>query len=371
MAYLDNCGTIILDAILTDVGRRKMAQGNFDVRKFALGDDEVDYGLFIADEIYSSYLADNSHKMDRRILSQSVFEALDRPNAVITYGLHSFERNDLMYLPELKINYSGSVVQTRPEGITDAAWGPPAAQPHEQKAFARPYGGTRTDNGGIFYFAVNDETNTKLKDQFGGNTNYILENNQFSHTKVVIESGIDSSAITATPSSRDAFILGPGLLDMYYNVYADSRFFSYVLGPPSTAVFKNKADGTLLANFEPLEPAVRVSLPGVIDQYDTYVIQGAANRVFYTSTTPTDRNVSAIRGPRGGVVALGFNVINEMSGESTATRNKKYTIFGKTDQTLFGGSNKYDYIDSTIYVMGVTSGARIEVPLRIIRYAGT
>ena len=46
MAFLDNSGDIILDAVLTDVGRQKMAQGTFSIIKFALGDDEIDYSLY-------------------------------------------------------------------------------------------------------------------------------------------------------------------------------------------------------------------------------------------------------------------------------------------------------------------------------------
>jgi len=46
MAFLDNSGDIILDAVLTDVGRRRMAQGNFRITKFALGDDEIDYTTY-------------------------------------------------------------------------------------------------------------------------------------------------------------------------------------------------------------------------------------------------------------------------------------------------------------------------------------
>ena len=48
MAFLDNSGDIILDAVLTDVGRKRLAAGNgsFSVSKFALGDDEVDYSLY-------------------------------------------------------------------------------------------------------------------------------------------------------------------------------------------------------------------------------------------------------------------------------------------------------------------------------------
>ena len=45
MAFLDNSGDILLDAVLTDEGRRRLAMGDgsFRITKFALGDDEIDY----------------------------------------------------------------------------------------------------------------------------------------------------------------------------------------------------------------------------------------------------------------------------------------------------------------------------------------
>ena len=46
MAFLDSSGDIILDAVLTETGRRKMASGTFIIVKFALGDDEINYALF-------------------------------------------------------------------------------------------------------------------------------------------------------------------------------------------------------------------------------------------------------------------------------------------------------------------------------------
>ena len=46
MAFLKNDGDIILDAVLTDLGRRRMAEGNFRITKFGLGDDEIDYSLY-------------------------------------------------------------------------------------------------------------------------------------------------------------------------------------------------------------------------------------------------------------------------------------------------------------------------------------
>ena len=43
MGFLDNSGDIILDAVLTDTGRMRLAKGDgsFKIVKFALGDDEI------------------------------------------------------------------------------------------------------------------------------------------------------------------------------------------------------------------------------------------------------------------------------------------------------------------------------------------
>ena len=48
MGFLDNStNNLILDAVLTDVGRQFLARndGSFSIHKFALGDDEVNYGI--------------------------------------------------------------------------------------------------------------------------------------------------------------------------------------------------------------------------------------------------------------------------------------------------------------------------------------
>ena len=46
MAYLDNT-EITVDAILTKKGREKLATGEgLNISRFALGDDEIDYGLY-------------------------------------------------------------------------------------------------------------------------------------------------------------------------------------------------------------------------------------------------------------------------------------------------------------------------------------
>ena len=363
MSFLDNCGSIQLDAILTDLGRKRMAQGKFEVEKFALGDDEIDYALFRKDKISVAFSGDGSWDADRRILSQSCFEAFAETSAVINYGLTNFERNDILYLPVLRLNYSGSVL------VPDASV--TRTLPDEIPGFARP-------SRSVFHLSVNDETTTKLKNEFK-NMNYILESNNTTNTKVVVESGLDTDtaavatggAVVANKKNRETFILHAALLDSYYTVYADSRFFSQILGPPKSAEFRTGRGGALKENFTPLEFGTKVSLETVIDKFDVYILRGIPNHIYRPSGTFSDFNISAIRGPRGSVLALGFATLNELGGSSTATRDQKYTTFGKTDQTIFGGSNKYDYIDTTIYVAGMTSNARVQIPLRIIRYAGT
>ena len=49
MGFLDNStNNIIVDAVLTDLGREKLAAQQFDIAKFAFGDDEVDYAWWLA-----------------------------------------------------------------------------------------------------------------------------------------------------------------------------------------------------------------------------------------------------------------------------------------------------------------------------------
>lgn len=48
MGFLQiDTSNILVDAVLTDLGRQKLAQGTFNVIKFAAGDDEVDYGMIL------------------------------------------------------------------------------------------------------------------------------------------------------------------------------------------------------------------------------------------------------------------------------------------------------------------------------------
>ena len=62
MAYLDNT-SITVDAVLTKKGRQKLASGqSLNITKFALGDDEVDYTLFVPAHTNGSAFYDSAIK---------------------------------------------------------------------------------------------------------------------------------------------------------------------------------------------------------------------------------------------------------------------------------------------------------------------
>ena len=98
MGFQDNSGDIILDVVLTDEGRRRLARGdgNFRVVKFALGDDEINYSLFNATA--SSALQDLS------ILQTPMLEAFTNNTSLMKSKLLSLSNQNLLYLPMVKLN---------------------------------------------------------------------------------------------------------------------------------------------------------------------------------------------------------------------------------------------------------------------------
>ena len=81
MGFLDNSGDIILDAVLTDLGRKRLAEGNYQITKFAIGDDEIDYGL------YNLNHPSGSAYYDLEILQTPVFEAFTNNTSVLKSNL--------------------------------------------------------------------------------------------------------------------------------------------------------------------------------------------------------------------------------------------------------------------------------------------
>lgn len=100
MAFLDNSGDIILDAVLTDTGRFRMAKGDgsFRIVKFALSDDEINYELFDKNDPSGSAF------FDLEILQTPILEAMTNNTATMKSRLISIARTNLLYLPIVKLN---------------------------------------------------------------------------------------------------------------------------------------------------------------------------------------------------------------------------------------------------------------------------
>ena len=97
MAFLDNSGDIILDAVLTDTGRMRLAKGDgsFKIAKFALGDDEINY------ELYNKNHASGSAYYDIEIIQSPVLEAFTNNTSTLKSKLVTISRTNLLYLPQI------------------------------------------------------------------------------------------------------------------------------------------------------------------------------------------------------------------------------------------------------------------------------
>ena len=100
MGFLDNSGDIVLDAVLTDEGRKMLAKGDgsFKIVKFALADDEIDYALYDKDHVSGSAY------YDLQILQTPVLEAMTNAGTGMKHNLVTRLRRDKLFLPVARLN---------------------------------------------------------------------------------------------------------------------------------------------------------------------------------------------------------------------------------------------------------------------------
>jgi len=105
MGFLDHStNNIIVDAVLTDLGRKRLSQnnGSFSIVKFALGDDEVDYGL-----IQKFGLTIGREKIEK---NTPIFEAQTSSSLALKHKLLSLSSQVQSTLPILSRGASGPVL---------------------------------------------------------------------------------------------------------------------------------------------------------------------------------------------------------------------------------------------------------------------
>jgi hypothetical protein len=177
MAFLDNSGDIIIDAVLTDTGRYRLAKGDgsFSIVKFALGDDEVDYSLYNATA--------SSGQRDLEIMQTPILEAFTNNGSSMKSKLVSIPRNNILYMPVLKANNS------------------------QQDAL--------NDTLNMYVVAVDENTENSTNQTAA--TPYLFGENVAAGKGLRIDQGIDNNAISPK------FSIESDLLETQYIIEIDNR----------------------------------------------------------------------------------------------------------------------------------------------------
>jgi len=330
MAFLDNSGDIILDAVLTDVGRKRMAQGDFRIAKFSVGDDEIDYGLYNKDH------PSGSAYYDLEILQTPILEAFTQKNANIEYGLATYSNQNLLYLPSISLN----------EKLAD---------------------GIAKKTNGVIYLCDNTTVDsssgqtTSQRLSADGNITNVLIGTSTGGNVVLIETGINSTQLTPTAQQQANLLINNGLLDNSFTVSYDQRFISNVQTAPIGTSFSNAntgADGELKIGGD-MESKTAEPSNVTIENYVAAPANGFINQIYKPATgTDNSATFSSITGPRASFTVLSF-LIPEIAQD-------KYIQFGSVGQTQ-GGSETYDFIDTIVYVRGSSTGITLQLPIRIIK----
>src|SRR6056300_925222 len=103
MGFLDHStNNVIVDAVLTDVGRRALSRndGSFQIFQFALGDDEIDYNII---EQYGRTVG--KEKIEK---NTPIMEALTAGSLGLKNKLVSIDNEYVTHFPLLNINVSNN-----------------------------------------------------------------------------------------------------------------------------------------------------------------------------------------------------------------------------------------------------------------------
>lgn len=187
MGFLDNSGDIILDAVLTDHGRKLLAKGDgsFQITKFALADDEINYTL------YNPAHPSGSAYYDIEILQTPVLEAFTDNAGSVKSKLISYGSMNLLHLPVLKVNQIQKKMHASGSFIV---------------AVDRETEGTANDNTYSVATTANGSVDGILKGESLLGDNHIR-----------IDQGIDSTEISSKQS------LDPDLIEDSYIIQIDNR----------------------------------------------------------------------------------------------------------------------------------------------------
>ena len=316
MAFLDNSGDIILDAVLTDVGRERLARGDgsFRITKFAFGDDEIDYSLYQNNNHPDGAHNSGSAYYDIEILQTPVLESFTNSKTSMKSKLISIPRTNVLYLPVVKLAQGAQKLEPFFSGsdsyliaVDENTQGPNTTNAIDMTV------------AGIFYGASG------------------LDNNK----PITVHQGLDTSDIS------DQRPLDASLIETSFEVQMDNRLGSLAstLGLASSVSFVDN------------------------DNIATYFLSMKSYKNYFTDITNINTQRRGVLSPLAGPRGTGF-VFKVLASVELATSTYLFERLGGTMELLGADGTTIDavrYIDSTIRVKGVTTGATIDIPIRYIK----
>jgi hypothetical protein len=349
MAFLDNSGDIILDAVLTDTGRLRLAQGDgsFKITKFALGDDEINYGNYNKDH------ASGSAYYDLEIMQTPVLEAFTNNTSNLNTKLMSIARTNILYMPQLLLN-------KRTSG------GAPAWQHLDSYMYYRKDGNDSAssilpaieEDGGTRFVVAVDDTTWKILATGSATLNgaiqgYIREDSEVVGGQIRVDQGLASVEISPAAG------MDSDLVETQYIVELDYRL-GRICHPHANAM----TDVNFIDD----------------DNIASYYVTGQAYTRSNTNTTAsaaiTNEDTQVFDGPRGTSLFFRLRASTELQYSNYLFTQIGQTLTGATIQTQLGinastmsdASATSAYIlDTTIRIIGANTGYRIDVPVRYLK----
>ena len=331
MGFLDNSGDIILDAVLTDLGRERMARGDgsFRISKFAVGDDEIDYSKF------NKNSPSGSAYYDLDILQTPLLEAFTDNAGQLKSKLVTIPRNNLLYLPILKLvngTVNDGLVTTDNSSLSS-----------DNIMYVTTTVGTSTMVGTSSLDCCEELYVRKGVVRGDG----MMTSNQ-NTSMFVIDQGLDTTEI---PNSTD---LDLDLKETQYIIEIDDRL-GKIQYPPTS-----KTQQLLPVNFVD------------DDRIASYYVSLNTNSNFVTNIKKPNVNVdptavtSAIAGPLGTRLKFAIRASTELkSSDSLFNRLGTTKTNLNLDSVTYTGTFKI--IDSTVRITGVTTGYRLDIPVRFVK----
>ena len=324
MAFLDNSGDIILDAVLTDTGRFRLAKGDgsFKIVKFALSDDEINYRL------YDKNNPSGSAYYDLEILQTPVLEAFTNNTSTMNYKLLSMPRTNLLYLPVMEICN---------------------LPPQQAKVSCE----INTNNNG-FAISTTQETATANTGNQTGVMNGAGATTPTSK-RIRIDQGIDSADISYQNQ------LDVDLMETQYIIEMDSRLGS-IISPNQANI--NAAisfiDDDNIASYYVSQADTGGFVSTLFQNPDLAEIWSA------TTLPATSAGALTILGPQG--TSLQFRIASSLELQ---TSNYLFETLGAAFPTAaawgFTVAGTYMYIDTIVKVTGATTGYKLALPVRFIK----